>query len=85
MASLLGLPPSFSGFVLENEPMSRHTTYRIGGPARAYVRADSLRSLVDAIDACRIRGLGWFVAGRGSNLLVSDEGFEPSRNPRFTW
>ena len=49
MATLLGLPPSFSGFVLENEPMSRHTTYRIGGPARAYVRADSLRSLVDGI------------------------------------
>ena len=60
MASLLGLPPSFSGFVLENEPMSRHTTYRIGGPVRAYVRADSLRSLVDVIDA-----VGWGQADAG--------------------
>lgn len=66
---------SFRGSVSFDEPMARHTTLRVGGPAAAYVRANSLSSLKLAIDACQDDGLGWFVVGSGSNLLVSDEGF----------
>lgn len=55
--------------------MSRHTTYRIGGPASLFVQADDMHALSRITDACRAWGLPWVVVGRGSNLLVSDEGF----------
>ena len=70
------LSDGFEGALFENELMSRHTTYRIGGPARYVIRADTLASLVDAADACRSCGLPWIAIGQGSNLLVSDDGFE---------
>ena len=72
---MLAASAGFSGFVLENEPMSRHTTYRIGGPALLFIQADSLRSLVFACQACREAGVAWMAVGGGSNLLVADEGF----------
>ncbi len=62
--------------VLHDEPMSRHTSYQIGGPARYLVRADSLASLTAAADSCRELGIPWVAVGQGSNLLVSDEGFD---------
>ena len=55
LARLLG--DEFSGFVLENEPLSRHTTIRIGGPAAFFIEADDLRSLTFACDACRKLGI----------------------------
>ena len=66
----------FKGVVLENEPMSRHTTYRIGGPARYFIQADTLGSLVGVTELLRCCGIPWIAVGKGSNLLVSDEGFE---------
>lgn len=66
----------FDGDVYPREPMARHTTYRIGGPARFFVRADSIGSLVGLVDACVQEGVPWVVVGRGSNLLVADEGYE---------
>ena len=66
----------FEGYVLQDEPMSRHTSYRIGGPARYFIQADSLRALTDATEACRAWGVPWIAVGRGSNLLVADEGFD---------
>lgn len=65
----------FDGDVYPNEPMARHTTYRIGGPARFYVRANSVGAFTQLVDACGKEGVSWVVVGRGSNLLVSDEGF----------
>lgn len=70
------LGPRFEGSVLEHEPMSRHTTYRIGGPARYYIQADTLPALVAACDVLRARGIPWVALGKGSNVLVSDEGFD---------
>lgn len=55
--------------------MSRHTTYRLGGPARFYVRVASVGALMRLVDVCEAEGVPWAVVGRGSNLLVSDEGF----------
>ena len=65
----------FDGDIYPNEPMARHTTYRIGGPARFYVRANSLSALTQLVDVCEQEGIDWVVVGRGSNLLVSDEGY----------
>lgn len=67
---------SFDGDVYPNEPMSRHTTYRIGGPARFFVCVSSLSSLSSLIRTCEASGVDWIALGKGSNLLVSDEGFD---------
>ena len=70
------LGDDFSGYVLENEPLSRHTTIRIGGPARLLIEARDLHSLIEACEACREAGIPWVALGGGSNLLVSDAGFQ---------
>ncbi|MFA5129435.1 MAG: UDP-N-acetylmuramate dehydrogenase [Patescibacteria group bacterium] len=62
--------------VIENEPMSKHTNFRIGGPARLYVVASSSDELLSAVHAAVSCGAPWFVFGGGSNLLVSDKGFD---------
>ncbi len=65
----------FDGDIYPNEPMARHTTYRIGGPARFYVRVNSISALTQLIEVCEQEATPWIVVGRGSNLLVADEGF----------
>ncbi len=65
----------FDGDVYANEPLSRHTTYRIGGPARFYVRVGSISALSKLVEVCNEHGIDWLILGRGSNLLVSDQGF----------
>ncbi|MBN1193590.1 MAG: UDP-N-acetylmuramate dehydrogenase [Coriobacteriia bacterium] len=55
--------------------MVRHTTFRIGGPADLYVVCDTLADLVAAIDVCSEEDIPWTLVGKGSNLLVSDEGY----------
>lgn len=65
----------FDGDIYAHEPMSRHTTYRLGGPARFFVRVGSIGSLTRLINVCESERIPWVVTGRGSNLLVADEGF----------
>lgn len=65
----------FDGDIYPNEPMAKHTTYRIGGPARFYVRVNSISALTQLIGVCDQEDIPWVVVGRGSNLLVADEGF----------
>ncbi|MEC4176402.1 UDP-N-acetylmuramate dehydrogenase [Adlercreutzia sp. R7] len=65
----------FDGDVYPNEPMSRHTTYRIGGPARFFVRVNSVGALTGLVDVCATEGVPWVAVGRGSNVLVADGGF----------
>lgn len=61
--------------VLLNEPMSGHTTFRIGGPADYFIEAGNEEEIRGVIGICREEHLPWFVIGRGSNLLVGDKGF----------
>jgi len=56
-------------------PLGPLTTYRVGGPARLLVEADSQSDLVAVAAAVAASGLPTLVVGRGSNLLVSDDGF----------
>jgi len=60
----------------ENKPLAPFTTFGIGGPARWFVEAASEDEIVEATGWARERGLKLFVLGGGSNLLVSDAGFE---------
>lgn len=62
--------------IREHEPMSRHTNFRIGGPARFYVEARTAEEIAKATAAVRDAGIPWFVLGGGSNTLVADAGFE---------
>ena len=61
--------------VLRDEPMSRHTSFRIGGPAEALVIADNEEELSAVLAAVQAAGADHMVIGNGSNLLVSDEGY----------
>ena len=61
---------------LENEPMNKHTSFKVGGPARYFVKAESLDDLKKALDLAREKGIPFFILGNGTNLLVSDKGFD---------
>jgi UDP-N-acetylmuramate--alanine ligase len=56
------------------EPLSKHTTLRVGGPAQFWVEPRSENALAELIRFCRRENLPLFVIGRGSNLLVRDGG-----------
>jgi UDP-N-acetylmuramate dehydrogenase len=60
--------------VREHEPMSRHTSFRIGGPADIYAIPHSLEGLRQLLAACTQSGLPHCIVGNGSNLLVRDGG-----------
>ena len=58
----------------ENEPMSRHTSFKIGGPADIFVRPASVDALALAVAKCLECEVPINVIGSGTNLLVSDLG-----------
>ena len=60
--------------ILENEPMSRHTTFRVGGPADVMFLPESPEQVTTAIEYARAEGVPLLVIGNGSNLLVKDGG-----------
>lgn len=61
---------------LKDEPMSRHTSFRIGGNAQYFVLPMDDSQLSFIIDYCRKNEIPFTVIGKGSNLLVSDKGIE---------
>lgn len=61
--------------VLCDEPMNRHTTFRIGGAADYFVKPGSPDELAKVIALCKKENIKYFILGNGSNLLVSDEGY----------
>jgi len=65
----------FRGKLLENEPLARYTTYRIGGPARYVALPADTEDVVRALELAHDRNLPWVVLGLGSNVLVKDGGF----------
>lgn len=62
--------------VLYQEPLSRHTTFRIGGPADYYVMPENVEQLKEVIALCREYQVPCQVVGNGSNLLCADDGVE---------
>lgn len=67
---------SFGGKIEFDRPMAPLTSYQTGGPARYFLAAHSADEIVEAIAAARNLGLDYFLVGGGSNLLVSDKGFD---------
>ena len=66
---------SDEGEVLAGEPLSRHTTWRIGGPARWFCRVRSEAGLGKVLAAASAAGEPVALLGMGSNVLAADEGF----------
>lgn len=63
------------GRCLTFEPLSRHTSWRVGGPASLFVYPSSPEAVAALVQICRERALPWFVIGYGTNLLAADAGF----------
>lgn len=63
-------------FIKENVPIAPLTTLRIGGRARYFVRAESEEDVIKAFEFAAQNALKIFILGGGSNILVSDEGFD---------
>lgn len=62
--------------VFENEPMKKHTTFRVGGEARLYVDVQNIEQLRLLMRYLRSHAIPYFIKGNGSNLLVSDYGYQ---------
>ena len=63
-----------SGNIKYNEPMSAHTTFRIGGAADVFADVSSAEEIKAIINLCRENSYPYMVVGNGSNLLVGDNG-----------
>ena len=63
-------------YVMKDEPMSRHTTFRVGGTADFFVEIGSPEELLDIINYLTETDRSYFILGNGSNLLVGDKGYE---------
>ena len=61
--------------VVSDEPMRKHTTFRIGGNADIFVRPESKEQIAEILRLCRKQDVPYFILGNGSNLLVGDRGF----------
>lgn len=64
------------GKVIANEPLARHTTLKVGGPADLFVEPKNIEALQQTLRLLKEAGVSWRVIGRGSNLLVDDAGIE---------
>jgi len=61
--------------IAQHEPLSKHTSFRIGGNARYFIRVYSFRALAQVLDIIKKKQMKYFVIGAGTNLLVHDHGF----------
>ncbi|MBN1765555.1 MAG: UDP-N-acetylmuramate dehydrogenase [Sedimentisphaerales bacterium] len=62
--------------VRQDVPLSEHTWFKLGGPARYFVEPRNEEELLDVVQRCHESGIEMYVLGRGSNLLVADEGID---------
>ena len=61
--------------VLVDEPMKKHTTFRVGGNADYFVMPRTTEEIQQVIELCKKENLPYYILGNGSNLLVSDKGY----------
>ena len=61
--------------IQENVPMSKHTSFKVGGSAKYFIKTESINDIKEAIQFAKKQALPTFILGKGTNLLVSDNGF----------
>ncbi|MEK7681065.1 MAG: UDP-N-acetylmuramate dehydrogenase [Patescibacteria group bacterium] len=64
------------GIVKTNELLSKHTTFKIGGPARFFIIVNDLEKLTGLLNYVRGQDVNYIILGGGSNMLMSDNGFD---------
>jgi UDP-N-acetylmuramate dehydrogenase len=62
--------------IQQNIPLAPYTTFKIGGSAKFFVEVSSEEALIEAVEYAKDNNLEFFVLGGGSNVLVSDKGFD---------
>ena len=62
--------------ILENEMMNKHTTFQLGGPAKFFIIPKTINKIIKVIQLCKEYSIEYFILGNGSNLLVSDHGYD---------
>ena len=62
------------GSIFINEPMKKHTTFRIGGPADIVVKPSDIEQIKKLCGECQKQNAPYVILGNGSNVLVADEG-----------
>ena len=62
--------------IFENEIMKKHTTFELGGPAKFFIKPKSINKIIKVLQLCKEYSIEYFILGNGSNLLVSDKGYD---------
>ena len=62
--------------ILEDEMMNKHTTFELGGPAKFFIKPNSIDKIIKVLKLCKEYSIDYFILGNGSNLLVSDKGYD---------
>ena len=57
-----------------DEPMAKHTSFKIGGPADLFIKVDNIEELKETLDLSKQNQIPLTIIGNGSNLLVTDKG-----------
>lgn len=68
------LYPRYQGRVRRNEPLSRHGTFGVGGPADVWVTLERSEEVLDLVSLCRVREWPLLLVGNGTNVLYADAG-----------
>jgi len=74
MIALSDIQQFVHGHIGVDEPMARYTWMKVGGPADFYIEPENRLELVALIEYLQTHQYPWFILGRGSNVLISDEG-----------
>jgi UDP-N-acetylmuramate dehydrogenase len=61
--------------ILIDEPLKKHTTFEVGGPASFLILPDNISQIEESVKLCKKENMPFYVIGNGSNLLVSDKGY----------
>lgn len=75
MISLDDIKKIFRGHIAINEPLAKYTSMKVGGPADYYLEPADKNDLVEIVRYFQQHGFPYMMLGRGSNVLVSDDGF----------
>ncbi len=62
--------------VKKDEPLSNHTSFKVGGPAKYIIYPKAISEIISIIDLCKKTNMPYYIMGKGSNLLVSDKGYK---------
>jgi UDP-N-acetylmuramate dehydrogenase len=74
MISLIDIQKILRGNIVVDVPMANYTWMKVGGPADFYIEPADKNDLISIIEYFRVHNYSWMMLGRGSNVLISDEG-----------